>query len=256
MNQSNAIYDGFDFLANGVVLTNIGHLTLAQRANQLATRANVNGAVLVQSLLGTKPIILEGYYVGDTAIAAQQMYDILTAVVNRQERPLIVPHAGVSRKFIATPTTVAISQPDGMNRLTFSIEFVVPDGYSSDEQTTTLANTTITTSTASIPINVAGSVDARPLIELSFTSLAGAGDRAVSIRNGRDMVGLTITRSWAGGDSVIIDSSEFQVYVNGVLIEPPGRLPKWQPGAGTISYSDTFTSRNATLTANHRKGFL
>ena len=254
--SSSVIYDGFNFGDHGLVLTNINHLTLPSRDNQLEKIANQNGSVLVQSQLGTKPIILEGYYIGSSIADAQAMYDTLAQALNRQQRTLTVPHAGGTRSYIATPTNLSMTEPDGLNRLLFSFEFVVPDGKSTDTTLLTLVSSTVTTSNASPSFTVDGSAVARPLISLTFTSVTGGTGASVNIRNARDFVGLTITRNFASGDTITIDSANYQLYINGILTVPVGRFPSWQPGTGSLYYSDTFTARSVNISMTYKKGNL
>lgn len=254
MNPANdVVYDGFSFEDNNIILTNIDHLRIAERNNQVETRANRSGGVLVQSQLGVKRIIIEGYYTGSSASDAQTMYDTLAAALNRQSRPLTVPHAGSTREYTATPENVILQQPDGLNRLTFSFEFVVPDGSSQDTTETTLIDETITTTSSTISLSVEGSVTARPYITLTFTSVTGGTGKTVTIRNARDFVGLTFDRDFVTGDVITIDSENFQIYINGVLTAPDGRLPKWEAGNGSLYYSDTFTNRSVAITATYKQ---
>lgn len=247
------IYDGFNFADYGIVLTKIGHLTIAPRDNQIEKLANRNGGKLVQSTLGVKPIELVGYYIGSSVEDAQAMYDTLAQILNRQQRPLIIPHAGSTRIYTATPQNLIIEEPDGLNRLTFSFEFVVPDGYAADEAASVLIDSVITTASTSIPLTVDGSVTARPLISLVFTTVTGGTAKTVTIRNARDFIGLTFARTFVSGDTITIDSDNFQVYINGVLTEPDGRFPTWSPGTGALYYSDTFTSRSVSIDATYVK---
>lgn len=253
MSQTSLVtYDGFNFGANGIVLTRIDHLNMAQRQNQLEKIADQIGTVLVESTLGSKPIFLEGYYAGSSPANAQTMYDTLAAVLNRQERPLVLPHGTSTRKYTATPQNVIIQQPDGLNRLTFSFEFVVPSGLASSDTDIELFSTTIVSSTYTIPVNVIGSVDARPLITLNVGAVTGGENKTVSIRNARDLIGLTILRDWQSGDSIIIDSANYQLYINGELVHPTGRFPSWSAGSGAVYYADTFTTRSVDLTGTYK----
>lgn len=240
-------YDGWSFVNNGCVLTTIEHLTPATRTNQTSQLANRNGAKLTQSQLGTKPITIAGYFIGADIAAAQTMYDMLMSMQNRQERPLIVPHAGSTRQYTATPQIVSISEPQGLNSLTFTFTFVVVSGYSQETATTTLIDSTITDSTSSPSFSVTGSATCRPLIVLTFSSVTGGTSKSVTIRNGRDLSGLTFSRTFAADDVISIDSDALQIYINGVLTEPNGRIPTWEPGSGSLYYSDTLTTRSVSL---------
>lgn len=245
---NHVIYDGFDFADNGIVLTNINALILPDRINQIEKIAGRDGGKLVQSSRGTKPIPLKGFYDGIDAADAQYMYDRLAQMLNRQERVLEVPHAGSSRKFIATPENAVLETPDGVNRLTFSIDFVVAEGTSYTDEVTVFVGHVVSTATATIPVVVQGTVDARPVFTIDVE--AGSGltpNKSMTIRNSRDYTGITITRNWSVGDQVVIDSANFNMYINGVLTEPDGRLPKWSPGSGALFYSDTFSSRTTSI---------
>lgn len=252
MDIDDVIYDGFSFKDNGIVVTNIDHMQVASRNNQLETRANRNGAILIQSLLGTKPVLIEGFFDGEDITDAQSMYDTLAQALNRQERVLEVPHAGGSRQYVATPQNVVIQEPNGLNRLTFSFEFVVPEGSSEEPVASSLVTAqVVTTPTTTIPIDVAGSAKARPQITLTFGTITGGTDKTVSVRNSRDYVGMTIERNWSSGDVVIIDSKNFAMYINGVKTEHSGRFPSWDGGTGGLYYADTLTTRSVTIDVSY-----
>lgn len=253
MNDADIIYDGFSFYDNGIVVTSIDHLTLAARRNQLETRANRNGAVLVQSLLGTKQIVVEGYYVGATKIDTELMYDVLAAALNRIERLLIVPHAGGERRYTATPENIIIKQPDGLNRITFNIEFVVPEGNAYEQVVTTLVDADITAASTTLPLTVVGSVLARPLTVLTYGTITGGTAKTMSLRNARDFIGVTFTRDFVTGDVITIDSDNFQIYINDELVEPNGRFPTWSPGTGALFYSDTMTTRSVNILSTYKR---
>lgn len=245
-------YDGFNFGANGIVLTTINHLNIAKRENQLEKIADQMGAKLVESSSGSKSISIEGHYTAPSPQEAQLMYDILATVLNRTERPLVVPHGYGTRKYIATPENILIQQPNGLNRLNFSFEFIVPSGLSEEDIDRNLLSATVTTPSAVIPLEVVGSVDARPLITLSFGNITGGAGKSVSIRNGKDFLGLTFQRDFASNDTIAIDSANYQIYVNGDLVHPTGRMPSWSPGSGTLYYADTLTSRSVDISATYR----
>ena len=249
--MNDVVFDGFSFADNGIVIELIDYMTVAKRRNQLETRANRDGADLVQSLLGTKPIVIAGYYAPNTILEAQNMYDILVQALNRQQRPLYVPHAGSTRKFIVTPENVIIKQPNGLNRITFSFEFVVPEGASKSDTAIILVSQTITSSTANIPLTVQGSTKARPIITMQYNSVTGGTAGVVSVRNARDFIGISVTGNFVTSDTLTVDSENFQIFKGTTLLPPVGRLPSWEAGSGALYYSDTFASRSVTITATY-----
>lgn len=252
MNQTDVVFDGFSFNGVGCVITDIDYMTTAKSNNQLANIANTDGTVLVQSRKQEKYVTLSGYYVGQDYTDAQQMYDVLTAAVNRVKRPLLIPHAGGVRQFNASISTISIQEPDGMNRLTFTFEFVVPIG-AAEETEVTMFNDTVTTPTKTFSVNILGSAKASVLITLRFTSVSGGAGKTVSILNGADMTGMTISRDWASGDTVILDTKNLQLYINGTLTAPTGRMIKMSQGYGSIIYSDTLTTRSVQVLGKYNR---
>lgn len=244
---NDVVFDGFSFIDNGIVITDLNYMEIAKRDNQLETRANRDGADLVQSLLGTKPIPLSGYYIGSSAIDAQNMYDTLAQALNRQERPLYIPHAGGTRKFIVTPENIIISEPDGLNRLVFSFQFIVPEGNSVSDTSILMVNQAVTSATATIPLTIQGSVKARPVVTIQYSAISGGTSGVVTLRNAKDFVGVAVSRNFVTGDTLTIDSENFQIFHNSTLLEPAGRFPTWDAGTGSLYYSDTFTTRTANL---------
>lgn len=249
--QNQILFDSFDFSQVGIVFTDVNYMEIPKRNNQIEKLANRDGGVLVQSLLDVKEIELEGYYIGTSITDAKNMYDTLTQVLNRQQRTLEIPHGSTVRKFLATPQNLIISQPMGLNRITFSFSFVVPDGSSYSDTTSSLVSQTITTATATIPISVLGSVKARPRIILYYTAISGGTGGVISLRNAKDFVGLTFTGNFVTGDEIIIDSENFQIYKNGTPMEPNGRMPSWEAGSGSIYYSDTFSTRTLQINGTY-----
>lgn len=256
MSASDISYDGFLFSANGLVVEDENHMILPSRSNQLDKIAGRPGKKLVDSDIGEKSIPISGYYIGATIADAQNMYDTLAQVLNRVERPLIIPHGGGERRFIATIENAVMTEPDGLNKLTFSFEFVIPTGASSELVSEELfPENLISTPTTTIPLTVRGSQEARPEISIVVNSVTGGTAKSISIRNARDFVGLTIEGNFVSGDEITINSDTFQIYVNGTLTPPSGRMPKWSPGSGALYYSDTFSTRSVTINGTYIPNF-
>lgn len=59
---------------------------------------------------------------------------------------------------------------------------------------------------------------------------------------------ITVNRIWTYGDTLVVDCNLKQVTVNGVIVNWSGAFPELPPGAQSLGYSDSFTSRNFNVT--------
>lgn len=254
--SKNAIFDGYDFAANGLTITKLDMYTRAPKDLQLEDLADEDGAVLVSSRYKPKPITIEGVInnKADEATLEAAMDDMI-ANLSGEKRVLDIPHAGSTRRFIATAGDLIISRErSGATTAGFSIVFTVPEGFGSDTGTTTLASQTITTAQQNVSISIGGSFKAQPDITFTVTSVSGGSpSKAVRITNPTTTQGITITRNWAAGDVVVLNSRNRTVYVNNVQIYSTGAFPIWDKGSGILAWSDDFSARSVNLLATYTR---
>ena len=67
---------------------------------------------------------------------------------------------------------------------------------------------------------------------------------------------LTITRTWANADVLIIDSVAKTVQVNGSDVDFTGPIFELEPGTYKFTYSDEFTLRNVNIDFQYLKRYL
>lgn len=250
------IYDGFDFETNGLVLTEINTGQPPTRNLQLENLAERDGATEVQARLRVKTLVIEGYYIGDDIADAESMADTINNVCNRSQRRLVTEYGGNRRVYRASADNWSISQPRGLNRITFSIEFSVNRGYGEDESDSTLFDETLTSSNESVTFTADGSTTVLPVITVTIDSVSGGTDANINIRNGASQIGLSIQRDWVADDQILLDCSAGEMFINGTLTKPEGKIPSWNPGSGSLAYSDTFDTRSVDISATYRARYL
>lgn len=82
---------------------------------------------------------------------------------------------------------------------------------------------------------------------------------AVFIGNNNNGQGITVTRSWAIGDVLVIDCTKATttpVTVNGVAVAFSGAFPEFPPGAQQIGYLDNFIARNFNISVPYTPLYL
>jgi len=106
-------------------------------------------------------------------------------------------------------------------------------------------DTTLGSDGASFIVN--GSYIAEPLTAITINAVTG-GTGSLSIFNASTNQGITISGSFSDGDIIEIDSNNYTVLVNGASTDFEGLFPVFPPGSQRVGYSDTFSSRDVSIT--------
>ena len=93
-----------------------------------------------------------------------------------------------------------------------------------------------------------------PVITITLTAVTGGSAASIFVGNNGTGQQLTITRTWSASDVLVIDTFNRTVKVNNVEVDFGGHSPLFAPGAGTLGYVDTFTTRTFTISAVYAKG--
>lgn len=250
-------YGAYDMQANGCSVTDTTVHSAPQKTIQSEKLAETDGAIAVKSTYEAKTFTVDGQLSGSSIAALDSLQDVFKAALNIEAQNFDVDYAGGTRRYVATPQNIMISRPRGLDTCTFSVEFYCPSPVGMDTYASTLlAATGITSNTAQPAITVGGSYQAEPLIILTLTAVTGGTAKTVTIQNGTTLRGVSITRNWLPGDVLEIDCLNKLLYVNNAVVPFSGQFPRWDVGAGTISYLDDFTTRSASLTAAYTRRYL
>lgn len=256
MSAKNATFDGYDFAANGLTITELDMYSRAPKRIQLEDLAVEDGAVQVSTRYGAKPISITGSF-RPRATTEQLESDIrmfIMAMIG-DERALDIPDAGDTIRFIATAEAPLIKRyRGGATTAEFNVTFIVPSSYGSDLTPLTLISQTFNAQSIDIPMLVGGSYKAQPDITLTINTVTGGGpNKTLNLFNPATTEGLIITRNWVAGDSLTFNARDRQVYLNNTQIFARGAFPSWQPGNQVLSYFDDFSTRNVTLLVTYTR---
>lgn len=250
-------YDGFQLHANGFSVTNLGIYASAPRRLQNELLARREKAVTVMTQFQPKTIEVEGKITADTEALLEDRIDLLKRAMNKFERDLDVSYGVGTRRYTVTAENVGITRERGAATYAFySISFYSPTPFGYDIASVSLLNTTNTSANVSNSITVGGTFKSEPEIGVVLNSGTGLTAKRMSLNNPVSGMGISITRTWTAGDTVVIDVDTQQVFVNTTEVPYTGRFPYWEPGAGTLEYDDDFTTRNVTITMTHTARYL
>lgn len=215
-----------------------------------------DGAVVVKQQYTSKTFTVSGKLQVATLAEFRPLLDSFKQAMAVKNQAFDVDEEGTIRRFLCNAKNVIIAR-QGPTIAGFSVEMLSPDGMGWDLESTSLLDPTgITLSTVQLPVTVGGTYRAEPVVRVTLNTLTGAGDHTVTISNGSTLRSLSVTRTWANGDLLEIDSLNKTVYVNNAPVEFNGQFPRWDIGPGVIGWLDDLTTRDVTISSSYTKRWL
>lgn len=249
-------FGDFDMQANGVTTTATDVYSAPPNDIQADELPEADGAVVVKQRFTSKTFSVEGYLSADTRAELEALMDDFKQAMSVRNQAFDIDYAGGIRRYLCNAKNVMIADKS-VTRAGFSVEMLSPDGMGWDlDSTSLLTPTSITSSSVQIAITVGGTYRAEPLITATINTFTGTSSRTVTISNGETLRSIAITRTWTAGDVIEIDSLNKTIYVNNSAVEFTGQFPRWDVGAGSIGWLDTFTARDVTLTSSYTRRWL
>lgn len=240
----------------GVTVTGTDVYSAPQNKIQADTLAESDGALIVKQQYTSKTFSVEGYLRADTIAALEALIDRFKVAMSQKNQGFDLDYAGGVRRYLASYQNMIIAKRSNTTA-SFSVELLSPDGMGWDVDSTALIEPTgLTSSNVTLPIDVGGSYMAEPIIQVALNTVTGGTNRTVSISNATTLRGMAITRDWAAGDMLEINSLKKTVYVNGIVQEFTGQFPSFAPGIGALQYVDDLGARDATIQASYTRRWL
>jgi hypothetical protein len=251
-------YNSFSLNDANYMTESVDHTSAPERRLSVFNLARSNGAVITDSMYGTKTIPVRGKVVDTTVSALETRLGVLQAALSVQDKNLDIGFAGSTRRYVCTPSKVVIDRPvDAAPWASYQIEFLATD-YGRDTTVTTLVSTSGITTTPSVQgLTIGGSAPEQKLrIQVTVTSATGLIGKFISLTNSTTGEVLTVTRTWVAGDVLIVDTDAHTVKVNGTAVDFTGAFPNFSPGSSNLSVANNFTTRSLGLVVDHYKRYL
>lgn len=167
---------------------------------------------------------------GELKVLQSGIEVVYTATMNEFNIQWNGPHAYCQITFLAsTPVATAVDTTQGVNIVG------------------------ATTSSASQTFTVGGSYIVEPYITIVINSVTGGTGESITIFNAKNNQGITIEGDFVNGDIITIDSKNYSVQQNGLIMDFTGLFPTFQPGSQQLGYVDTFTTRNVDIVATYQE---
>lgn len=250
MDAYSVIYAGNDLsLAPGVELYNHDFNKLADRDIKINKLARQDRSIITSSEYTSKEIPVYLEVCGGSRSETEQRLTYLKSLLQGQNQVLKVSQSGDTVSYTATMNELSETW-EGIN-VQVVVIFLASDPIGESETLTTIFSSTITTGSTSLSGVIGGSFMVEPTINIVINSVTG-GTGSISVRNAGTQQGITITGTFAATNIVSINSKAQIVTINGVEQDFTGRFPVFYPGTQALGYSDTFTTRSVSLTAQAR----
>lgn len=224
----------------------------------LFNRARRSGAVITDSLYQTKTIRVSGKIIGASVDDLENEIDDFHALFTVQDKNLDIGYNSGTRRYICTARTVNVTRPvRAATWANFFIDFVSTE-YGRDTAVTTLENATaFSSSPTTKSLTIDGNAPEQFLrIELELVSVTAATTNTVTLENDTTGEILTIQRTWAAADTLVVDTDLLDVTVEGTDVAFTGAIPNFAPGSHDLILTADFSAFDFDVTVDHYKRWL
>lgn len=218
------------------------------KINKLARR---DLSIITSAEYSSKVVTVSLRVGGADRLSTEAIIVNLKSAVQAQNAPLVVNQGNLKVEYTATMNQFSITWVGTTAMVVIGFNASDPIGKSVDVKTLIIQNAN-TTGVVALPITVDGSAAAKPVITVAIRALTGGTNAPITIMNGNTTQGITVTRTWAANDILIIDSMQMQVSVNGTIIDFSGIFPTYPPGPQQIKYVDGLTTRTVDISATYK----
>lgn len=250
-------FGDFNMQADGVRVIDTDVYSAPPNKIQADALAERDGSLVTQQQYDSKPFNVSGILRKDTQVELEELLDTFKQAMARKNQAFDIQHGTGIRRYLASAQNIIISRR-GLTSAAFSVQFFSPDGMGWDlESSDLISSTNLTASNVTVPLTVEGSYRADPIIRVTVNTISGGSpSKTISLSNASTLRTLSVTRSWAAGDVLEIDTLKGQLLVNGIATEFRGQLPSFEPGDGALVYLDDFTTRDVTLVSSYTRRWL
>ncbi len=251
-------FNGNDFAATVPYLRVIGTDPGRFPARDLNTNqiASVNKSVTASAYFKERKINVQVEIGAPDRATLESSIDTLEAFLQTREAPLIFVQSGANRKYTATLANVSITDTQG-GWAALDLEFECADPYGYDPSTSPLSDTSRSGASSTESFVCGGTAEFQsPIITITLSALTGGTAKTITITTPATLQAIVVTRNWTAADVLVIDCQARTVKVNGTEVAFSGAFPEWAPGAGTVSYLDTLTTRIRNFNMVHYRRYL
>ncbi len=206
---------------------------LPDRELSMYKLARANKSIVTSAEYKSKEVTVLYHLRGCTRGDTEAVLVTLKSYIRAVNAPLIVSQGAIDTTY-NNATLNELNYEWFSNKIIVTLVFTVADPIGFQNSDTSMLSTTVTNSTYSGAITNRGSFDAEPTINITVTTVTGGASQSMSVKNELTGQTLMITRTWANGDTVTINTSAKTVTINGAIADFTGQFPVFEPGGGIV----------------------
>lgn len=251
-------FNGEDIETDEVKITTLEYFSLPKKDMSVFELANSDLSSVVNVNYPNKIIKIGGTIQCTTLIDLDTQIDNFKALFNAKEANLDIDHSTTTRRYIATVNVLDIRRTIALTHAEFSLEFICSNPFGLETTLTTISNlTAYTTAGYTVTPTIGGSAPYQlPIITLELNTITGTGDYVQFTNDNNNQEILLTGLGLADGDIIVINCEERTVTLNGDPADYFGTFLELEPGSGSITYLDGFTTRNIDLNISYYKRYL
>lgn len=263
MSKPTASFDGQDLatLVPGLIIISTNPYAYPNRQLNTSLMAAADKSATPSAYFKDKPLTVVAELGRNTRELFDAAIDTLYTALQGREKLLVLSVGSGTRQWTATLAGISITDAQG-GHATLAIQFEAADPIGTDVNSINLFSKRVTTAndnTAFVGGPLGGSAPwQHPVITITLNSVTGGTGGTMTIGNPANGQQLSITRTWAAADVVVINPDSLTpVLVNGLPVAFSGAIPEWAAGAaGSMDYTDTFTTRDRSMSGLYYKRYL
>lgn len=256
MDKYVVMFAGNDMSAiTGLELENHDFNQLPERDIRINKLARRDKSIITSAEYVSKNIPIYFYACGGSRAGTEDVVTQLKSLIQSQNGLLAVSQGGDTVEYIATMNEMEVEWIGTSAQIT--LNFIASDPVGKNSTAVDfIAPTNVTTSNASYSSIVLGSATVYPTFTITIAAVTGGAAASITINNALTAQGITITRDWAAGEILEINSEDMKATVDGEVVDFTGMFPQFTSGTQQMQYVDSFTTRDLTIEATYNPRLL
>lgn len=236
----------FDYVTRvGIVTSKISHTDVPEQDMELLALADNDGNVIPGITFPSKKVTISGSIVGSTQANLDTRIDTFKGYFIGKDKDLDIAYGSGTRRYIATKNAISVERNDKALFANFIVEFICKPFGRDTSPTSIMSSLNETDATETAVVTVGGTAPTQlPIITLTFDAITIGSADYIQISNdinGQEMVLYEL--GLEAGDVVVVDCENREVTVNDEAVDYVGTFLELEPGSGSITVTDGFTSR-------------
>ena len=253
--SSEITFNSYDLQTSSIIIEKILHNSAPD--NNLSTKPKMrrDGSFLVSNYWTKKSITATGHIIASSVSDLDSKIDTLKQNLVGENLNLDIGYAGGTRRYRATVSSVEIEREHFNNSwCPFSITFICADAFGKDTSATSVTQDNNTSSPFSKTFAITGSIGPYPVITLDLTEATAV--TALKIENTTTSDSITITRTYADAESLVVDCNAMTVKVDSIDVDFSGIFPEFIVGSNILQVTVTGTPFDIDLDISYTSLYL